>query len=54
VRTATIDMRRDVSVAEIKRYVDGLSVGFLNRWFMLLVFRAMLITRPIRWLRFAA
>jgi ubiquinone/menaquinone biosynthesis C-methylase UbiE len=40
-----IDMRRDVSVAEIKRYVDGLGVGFLNRWFMMVVFRAMLIKR---------
>jgi SAM-dependent methyltransferase len=26
-----IDMRRDVSVAEIKRYVDGLGVSWLNR-----------------------
>jgi ubiquinone/menaquinone biosynthesis C-methylase UbiE len=40
-----IDMRRDVSVAELKRYVDGLSAGFLNRWFMMLTFRAMLIKR---------
>jgi ubiquinone/menaquinone biosynthesis C-methylase UbiE len=40
-----IDMRRDVSVAEIRRYVDGLGVGFLNRWFMMLVFRSMLIKR---------
>lgn len=45
MRTAMIDMRRDVSIAEIKQYFDGLSVGFLNRWFMLLVFRAMLIKR---------
>jgi ubiquinone/menaquinone biosynthesis C-methylase UbiE len=40
-----IDMRRDVSVAELRRYVKGLGVGLLNRWFMMLVFRAMLIER---------
>ena len=36
-------MRRDVSVAEIQRYVDGLGVSRLNRWFMMLSFRGMLI-----------
>jgi ubiquinone/menaquinone biosynthesis C-methylase UbiE len=40
-----IDMRRDVSVAEIRRYVDGLGVSRLNRWFMMLSFRGMLIKR---------
>jgi ubiquinone/menaquinone biosynthesis C-methylase UbiE len=40
-----IDMRRDVSAAAVKDYVDGLDVGRLNRWFMLLVFHAMLIRR---------
>jgi ubiquinone/menaquinone biosynthesis C-methylase UbiE len=40
-----IDMRRDVSVAEIQRYVDGLGVSRLNRWFMMLSFRGMLIKR---------
>ncbi|HEY3988255.1 MAG TPA: methyltransferase domain-containing protein [Acidobacteriaceae bacterium] len=40
-----IDMRRDVSVAEIRRYVDGLGVSRLNRWFMMLTFRGMLIKR---------
>jgi ubiquinone/menaquinone biosynthesis C-methylase UbiE len=39
------DMRRDVSVAEIARYVDGLGVNRLNRWFMMLTFRGMLIKR---------
>ncbi|MBV9968351.1 MAG: hypothetical protein JO228_00080 [Xanthobacteraceae bacterium] len=40
-----IDMRRDVSRVAVKDYVDGLDVGRLNRWFMLLVFRTMLIKR---------
>jgi ubiquinone/menaquinone biosynthesis C-methylase UbiE len=40
-----IDMRRDVSIAEIQRYVDGLGVSRLNRWFMMLSFRGMLIKR---------
>jgi ubiquinone/menaquinone biosynthesis C-methylase UbiE len=40
-----IDMRRDVPVAELQRYVDGLGVSRLNRWFMMCVFRCMLIKR---------
>ncbi|HEY2001432.1 MAG TPA: methyltransferase domain-containing protein [Acidobacteriaceae bacterium] len=40
-----IDMRRDVSVAAIRRYVAGLGVSRLNRWFMMLTFRGMLIKR---------
>jgi ubiquinone/menaquinone biosynthesis C-methylase UbiE len=40
-----IDMRRDVSVAELRRYVDGLGVSRMNRWFMMLTFRTMLIKR---------
>jgi ubiquinone/menaquinone biosynthesis C-methylase UbiE len=40
-----IDMRRDASVAEIRRYVEGLGVGWLNRLFMMVTFRAMLIKR---------
>ena len=40
-----IDLRRDASIAGIKRYVDGLGVGFLNRGFMMLVFRSVLIKR---------
>lgn len=40
-----IDMRRDASIAGIRKYVDGLGVSRLNRWFMLLVFRFMLIKR---------
>jgi ubiquinone/menaquinone biosynthesis C-methylase UbiE len=37
-----IDMRRDVSVAELRRYVDGLGVSRMNRWFMMLTFRTMM------------
>ena len=40
-----IDMRRDVSVAELRKYVDGLGVSWLNRKFMMLTFRGMLIKR---------
>lgn len=40
-----IDMRRDASVDEIRRYVNGLGVSRLNRWFMMLTFRGMLIKR---------
>jgi ubiquinone/menaquinone biosynthesis C-methylase UbiE len=40
-----IDMRRDVSVAEVRRYVDGLGVSWLSRSFMMLTFRGMLIKR---------
>ena len=40
-----IDMRRDVSLADIKRYVDKLGVNWLNRRFMMFVFRHMLIKR---------
>jgi len=40
-----IDMRRDASMDEVKHYVEGLGVNRLNRWFMLFVFRFMLIKR---------
>jgi ubiquinone/menaquinone biosynthesis C-methylase UbiE len=40
-----IDMRRNVPVAELRRYVNGLGVSRLNRWFMMCVFRGMLIKR---------
>jgi len=48
-----IDMRRDVSVPELQRYVNGLGVSRLNRWFMMLSFRGMLIKRayPIKEIR---
>jgi ubiquinone/menaquinone biosynthesis C-methylase UbiE len=40
-----IDMRRDVSLEEIRRYVDGLGLSRLSRWFAMFTFRAMLIKR---------
>jgi ubiquinone/menaquinone biosynthesis C-methylase UbiE len=40
-----IDMRRDASMTEVKQYVEGLGVSRLNRWFMLFIFRNMLIKR---------
>lgn len=40
-----IDMRRDASLDEIRGYVNGLGVSRLNRWFMMLSFRGMLIKR---------
>jgi ubiquinone/menaquinone biosynthesis C-methylase UbiE len=40
-----IDMRRDASLDEIRRYVNGLGVSRFNRWFMMLSFRGMLIKR---------
>lgn len=43
-----IDLRRDVSVAELQRYVHGLGVSWLNRWFMMFTFRTMLIKRAYR------
>jgi ubiquinone/menaquinone biosynthesis C-methylase UbiE len=48
-----IDMRRDASVEEIRRYVDGLGVGWFNRLFMMATFRLMLVKRayPIEEIR---
>jgi ubiquinone/menaquinone biosynthesis C-methylase UbiE len=43
-----IDLRREAPMAEIKQYVDGLGVSLLNRWFMLFVFRNMLLKRAYR------
>ena len=40
-----IDMRRDVPVEELRKYVDGLGVSWINRKFMMLTFRGMLIKR---------
>lgn len=40
-----IDMRRDTPLSEVKRYVNGLGVSRVNRWFMMFVFRNMLIKR---------
>jgi ubiquinone/menaquinone biosynthesis C-methylase UbiE len=48
-----IDMRRDVPVSELQAYVNKLGIGLLNRWFMMLTFRTMLIKRayPIEEIR---
>ena len=43
-----IDMRGDVSIAEVERYVDGLNAGWLNRQLMMLIFRSVLIKRAYR------
>jgi ubiquinone/menaquinone biosynthesis C-methylase UbiE len=40
-----IDMRRDVNLDELRQYVHNLGVNMVNRWFMMLVFRFMLIRR---------
>jgi ubiquinone/menaquinone biosynthesis C-methylase UbiE len=40
-----IDLRRDASMPEIRRYVNGLDLTPWNRWFMLLTFRFMLLKR---------
>src|SRR5580700_6029264 len=40
-----IDMRRDASMADIRRYVETLGGSLLNRWYIMLIFRFMLIKR---------
>ena len=40
-----IDLRRDVSMKEIKRYIDGLSLSAWSRWLTTLTFRFMLLKR---------
>jgi ubiquinone/menaquinone biosynthesis C-methylase UbiE len=40
-----IDLRRDVEAAEIKRHVNAMNAGSLNRWIMRFTFRVMLINR---------
>ena len=40
-----IDLRRDVPMAEIERYVHGLDLGFWSRLFTTLTFRFMLLKR---------
>jgi len=40
-----IDMRRDVSLDEIRRYIRSLGVSRLNGWCLMLTFRGMLIKR---------
>ncbi len=44
--TAVIyDLRRDVPMDNIRRYVDRLGLGFWSRWFTLCTFRFMLLKR---------
>jgi ubiquinone/menaquinone biosynthesis C-methylase UbiE len=40
-----IDLRRDVPMTEIKRYVDRLGLSAWNRWVTVLTFRFMLLKR---------
>jgi ubiquinone/menaquinone biosynthesis C-methylase UbiE len=40
-----IDMRRDVSVEELRNYINGWGVSWFNRKFMMATFRGMLIKR---------
>ena len=48
-----IDLRRDVSFGDIRQYINHLGVNLLNRWFMMLTFRGMLVKRayPIEEIR---
>jgi ubiquinone/menaquinone biosynthesis C-methylase UbiE len=40
-----IDMRRDASVEDLREYTNGLGGSRLNRWFVMFIFRFMLIKR---------
>jgi ubiquinone/menaquinone biosynthesis C-methylase UbiE len=44
-RALIVDLRRDVSMKDINRYVDGLGLGFFSRWFTSFTFRFMLLHR---------
>ena len=44
-RGVIFDLRRDVPMSEIRRYVDGLGLRAFSRWFTLLTFRFMLLKR---------
>jgi ubiquinone/menaquinone biosynthesis C-methylase UbiE len=47
-RSLIIDLRRDASMTDIGRYVDGLGVSLVNRVVMKLTFRYMLLPRAWR------
>jgi ubiquinone/menaquinone biosynthesis C-methylase UbiE len=47
-RGLIIDLRRDASMSDIARYVDSLDISFLNRLFIKLTFRYMLLPRAWR------
>uniref|UniRef100_A0A372IUV0 Class I SAM-dependent methyltransferase n=2 Tax=Paracidobacterium acidisoli TaxID=2303751 RepID=A0A372IUV0_9BACT len=51
-RALIIDLRRDTSMSEIAKYVDGLGVSALNRLFMKFVFRFSLLKRAYTMLEF--
>jgi len=40
-----VDLRRDVSMEEIKRYFDSVDLSAMSRWFTMMSFRFMLIKR---------
>jgi ubiquinone/menaquinone biosynthesis C-methylase UbiE len=40
-----IDLRRDTSMPEIRKYVNHMGAGVLSRWFTLFTFRFMLLKR---------
>jgi ubiquinone/menaquinone biosynthesis C-methylase UbiE len=44
-RALIVDLRRDVSMRDIDRYVDSLHVGLFSRWFTSFTFRFMLLRR---------
>jgi ubiquinone/menaquinone biosynthesis C-methylase UbiE len=44
-RGVVIDLRRDVPMAEIRKYVDGLELPWMQRMFTLFTFRFMLLHR---------
>jgi ubiquinone/menaquinone biosynthesis C-methylase UbiE len=44
-RALIIDLRRDVSMRDINRYVDSLGLSLFSRWFTSLTFRFMLLHR---------
>ncbi len=44
-RAVIIDLRKDVSMRDIDRYIDGLVVGFVSLWFTSFTFRFMLLRR---------
>jgi ubiquinone/menaquinone biosynthesis C-methylase UbiE len=47
-RGLIIDLRRDASMADVAKYVDGLGASFLSRLLMKLTFRYMLLPRAWR------
>jgi ubiquinone/menaquinone biosynthesis C-methylase UbiE len=44
-RAVIIDLKRNASRKEIDEYIDGLDIGWFNKWFMNVTFRGMLLKR---------